>query len=215
MEDPLRSQTAYYIAGTITDANGPLAGATVKSGEYSATTDAKGVYSLTVNKTGIYTLTVTAEGHDDYEATAEFTDGTANHSLMVVNVKMSTTIEFGEMQEADGSTIEAPKIENPEKENAATINIPTGGTEENTKIAAVVFEEAREANPATSTQPEASKASVNNVAIRQSRLTLLPRKISSLPFPIRRLMPTWAILIRKTWKWNPARRLQPEPLLKP
>ena len=49
------------------------------------------------------------------------------------------------MQEADGSTIEAPKIENPEKENAATINIPTGGTEENTKIAAVVFEEAREA----------------------------------------------------------------------
>lgn len=217
VEDPLRSQTAYYIAGTITDANGPLAGATVKSGEYSATTDAKGVYSLTVNKTGIYTLTVTAEGHDDYEATAEFTDGTANHSLMVVNVKMSTTIEFGEMQEADGSTIEAPKIENPEKENAATINIPTGGTEENTKIAAVVFEEAREANPATSTQPEASKASVNNVAItsRQSRLTLLPRKISSLPFPIRRLMPTWAILIRKTWKWNPARRLQPEPLLKP
>ena len=115
VEDPLRSQTAYYIAGTITDANGPLAGATVKSGEYSATTDAKGVYSLTVNKTGIYTLTVTAEGHDDYEATAEFTDGTANHSLMVVNVKMSTTIEFGEMQEADGSTIEAPKIENPEK----------------------------------------------------------------------------------------------------
>ncbi|MGG6547174.1 UNVERIFIED_CONTAM: hypothetical protein NY100_17425, partial [Prevotella sp. 15_C9] len=74
-----------------------------------------------MNKTGIYTLTVTAEGHDDYEATAEFTDGTANHSLMVVNVKMSTTIEFGEMQEADGSTIEAPKIENPEKENAATI----------------------------------------------------------------------------------------------
>lgn len=68
VEDPLRSQTAYYIAGTITDANGPLAGATVKSGEYSATTDAKGVYSLTVNKTGIYTLTVTAEGHDDYEA---------------------------------------------------------------------------------------------------------------------------------------------------
>ena len=66
----------------------------------------------------------------------------------------------------DGSTIEAPKIENPEKENAATINIPTGGTEENTKIAAVVFEEAREANPATSTQPEASKASVNNVAIK-------------------------------------------------
>ena len=165
VEDPLRSQTAYYIAGTITDANGPLAGA-VKSGEYSATTDAKGVYSLTVNKTGIYTLTVTSEGHDDYEATAEFTDGTANHSLMVVNVKMSTTIEFGEMQEADGSTIEAPKIENPEKENAATINIPTGGTEENTKIAAVVFEEAREANPATSTQPEASKASVNNVAIK-------------------------------------------------
>ena len=54
VEDPLRSQTAYYIAGTITDANGPLAGATVKSGEYSATTDAKGVYSLTVNKTGIY-----------------------------------------------------------------------------------------------------------------------------------------------------------------
>lgn len=74
VEDPLRSQTAYYIAGTITDANGPLAGATVKSGEYSATTDAKGVYSLTVNKTGIYTLTVTAEGHDDYEATAEFTE---------------------------------------------------------------------------------------------------------------------------------------------
>ena len=113
VEDPLRSQTAYYIAGTITDANGPLAGATVKSGEYSATTDAKGVYSLTVNKTGIYTLTVTSEGHDDYEATAEFTDGTANHSLMEVNVKMSTTIEFGEMQEADGSTIEAPKIEKP------------------------------------------------------------------------------------------------------
>ena len=26
VEDPLRSQTAYYIAGTITDANGPLAG---------------------------------------------------------------------------------------------------------------------------------------------------------------------------------------------
>ena len=47
--------------------------------------------------TGSSTLTVTAEGHDDYEATAEFTDGTANHSLMVVNVKMSTTIEFGEM----------------------------------------------------------------------------------------------------------------------
>lgn len=31
VEDPLRSQTAYYIAGTITDANGPLAGATVKA----------------------------------------------------------------------------------------------------------------------------------------------------------------------------------------
>ena len=63
--------------------------------------------------------------------------------IHILNVKMSTTIEFGEMQEADGSTIEAPKIENPEKENAATINIPTGGTEENTKMAAVVFEEAR------------------------------------------------------------------------
>lgn len=166
VDDPLSSKTEFYIAGTISNANGPIADATVKSGEHTATTNAEGVYSLTVNESGTHQLTVTAEGHDNYETSAQFADNAANHTLVVVNVKLSATIQFGEMTEANGATIDASKLENPENEKAAVIEIPAEGTEEGTKIAAVVYEEAREASPATSADPKESKASVNNVAIK-------------------------------------------------
>ena len=56
--------TAYPVSGTVSDANGALAGVTVSAGEgYTTTTDANGAYRLILPENKAYTLTATKDGY--------------------------------------------------------------------------------------------------------------------------------------------------------
>ncbi len=85
----------------------------------------------------------------------------------------------------------------------------------NTKIAAVVFEEAREANPATSTQPEASKASVNNVAIKTEPADAVAKEDIIIAIPNPSTDANLGYFDPKNMEVESSEALQPEPLLKP
>ena len=65
--DPLETEKEYYIAGTVSDANGALSGATVALNDQSVTTDGQGVYNFTVTETGNYTVKFSASGKESLE----------------------------------------------------------------------------------------------------------------------------------------------------
>lgn len=167
VEDPLKTQSEYYIVGTVKSSIGMVPNATVTiSDEIKVTTNSSGAYSLTVSEAKTYKLTFTADGYETFETTASITSNAGKRSLTTINVKLAKALVFGPLYTANGATIEVPKLESPTQEIAGIIGIPADGTEDNTKIAAVAFEEARVANPATSVQPQQTKASYNNIAIK-------------------------------------------------
>lgn len=186
VDDPLKTKSEYYIVGTVKNANGMISNAAaVISNDIKSTTNESGIYSLTTNEAKAYKLSFTADGHDALEATANIASGAANHSLTIVNVKLAQHSVFGPMYPANGTTIEIPKLESPTGEIAGVISIPAGGTDENTEIATVAYEEARIANPANSIQPQQTQASNNNIAIKTNPANAIAAKdiIISIPNP--------------------------------
>lgn len=169
VEDPLKNQSEYYIVGTVKSSSGMVSNATVTiSDDIKTTTNSSGVYSLTVSEAKTYKLTFTADGYETFEATASLASSMAKRSMTIINVKLAKALVFGPLYTANGATIEVPKLESLTEEIASTIGIPADGAGENTKIAAVAFEETRVASPATSAQPQQIQASNNNIAIKTS-----------------------------------------------
>lgn len=169
VEDPLKNQSEYYIVGTVKSSTGMISNATVTiSDDIKTTTNSSGVYSLAVSEAKTYKLTITADGYETFETTASLASGIAKRSLTTNHVKLAKALAFGPLYKANGATIEVPKLESLSQEIAGIIGIPIDGADDNTKIAAVAFEEARVANPAISTQPQQTQASNNNIAIKAS-----------------------------------------------
>lgn len=169
VEDPLKTQSEYYIVGTVKSSNGTISNATVAiSDDIKTTTNSSGVYSLAVSEAKTYKLTFAADGFETFETTANIASSAAKRSLTTINVKLAKALVFGPLYTANGATIEVPKLESLTQEIAGIIGIPADGTGENTKITAVAFEEARVASPATSAQPQQIQASNNNIAIKTS-----------------------------------------------
>ncbi len=169
VEDPLKTKSEYYIVGTVKSSTGLISNATVTiSDDIKTTTNASGVYSLTVPEAKTYKLTFTADGFETFETTANISSNATNRSLTTIHVKLAKALVFGPLYTANGATIEVPKLESINEEIAGIIGIPADGAGENTKIAAVAFEEARVASPATSTQLQQIQASNNNIAIKTS-----------------------------------------------
>ena len=167
VEDPLKTQSEYYIVGTVKSSNGTISNATVAiSDDIKTTTNSSGVYSLAVSEAKTYKLTFAADGFETFETTANIASSAAKRSLTTINVKLAKALVFGPLYTANGATIEVPKLESLTQEIAGIIGIPADGTGENTKITAVAFEEARVASPATSAQPQQIQASNNNIAIK-------------------------------------------------
>lgn len=179
--DPLETVKEYYIVGTVTDANGVLAGAKVDAGNsITATTDANGVYMLTVKDTGKYTLIFTATDMENFESEVNIASDAANRTQATLNVKMAKAISFEEVPEetvkadeettveavdnsaAGGSEEPAPTV------TTTTVSVPQGAAEEGTKIAAVTYDEpkAAEAEEAPAATPKEEKTTVSAVAIK-------------------------------------------------
>lgn len=184
VDDPLKTHSEYYITGTVKNANQLVANATVAiSNDIKTTTNEKGVYSLTTSETKAYTLTFTADGYETLETSVNINPGAANRSLTIVNAKLNKTLAFGPMYSADGATIEVPKLESLTQETTGIISIPADGTDINTKITAVGFEEARIASPANSIQPQPIKASNNNIAIKTNPTNAIATKDIKISIP--------------------------------
>lgn len=184
VDDPLKTKSEYYIIGSVKNANGMVSNAAAAiSNDIKTTTNEKGIYSLTASEPKAYKLTFTADGHETLEAPVNINSGTANRSLTIVNVKLAKALVFGPMYSANGATIEVPKLESITQETAGIISIPADGTDENTKITAVGFEEARIASPANSIQPQQIKASNNNIAIKTNPANAIATKDIKISIP--------------------------------
>lgn len=147
--DPLETEKEYYIVGTVTTANGILAGAKVEAGNsLTSTTDAQGVYMLTVKKTGEYNLKFTATDMESMESKVTIAASAANRTQTTLNVKMVKAISFAQAEEVEVKADEETTIEATQNETttekpttATTISIPAQAAEEGTIIAAVAYEE--------------------------------------------------------------------------
>lgn len=171
--DPLESEKEYYIVGTVTTANGVLAGAKVDAGNsLTATTDAQGTYQLTVKETGEYTLNFTADKMENFETKVTIASSAANRTQATLNVKMAKAIDMSagkttEVKENEDTKVEIPNQETNETE--AEINIPSGSAEAGTTVTAVGYEEAQGAQSEdTSTGTQTITASMSNIAVQTS-----------------------------------------------
>lgn len=147
--DPLETEKEYYIVGTVTAANGILAGAKVDAGnDLTAVTDAQGIYMLTVKETGEYNLKFTATDMESMESKVTIATSAANRTQTTLNVKMVKAISFDNAEEvtveADKeTTVEAAQNETATEEptTVTTVSVPAQAAEEGTTIAAVAYEE--------------------------------------------------------------------------
>lgn len=147
--DPLETEKEYYIVGTVTTANGILAGAKVEAGNsLTSTTDAQGVYMLTVKETGEYNLKFTATDMESMESKVTIAASAANRTQTTLNVKMVKAISFDQAEEVEvkadeETTVEAAQNETTTEEptTTTTVSVPAQAAEEGTTIAAVAYEE--------------------------------------------------------------------------
>ena len=147
--DPLATEKEYYIVGTVTTANGILAGAKVDAGnDLATTTDAQGIYMLTVKETGEYNLKITATDMESIESKVTIAASAANRTQTTLNVKMVKAISFDHAEEVEvkagkETTIEAAQNETSTEEptTVTIITVPAQAAEEGTTITAVAYEE--------------------------------------------------------------------------
>lgn len=174
--DPLSKEKEYYIVGTVTDTQGPLPNVKVDAGNnLAATTDANGLYLLTVKETGKYTLKFTVTGMENYEHEITLAETAENHAQITLNVKMVRAISFEGVPEetvqgGKETTVEVAPTPSGGEEPLVktTVNLPQGGAEEGTKIAAVAYEEpkASGAEETPSGTPGKETATLSAVALK-------------------------------------------------
>lgn len=188
VEDPLKNKTEYYIVGTVTNVSGSISGASVEitGSDIKTTTDANGVYSLAVSEAKTYNVKFTADNMEAYEASTTITSGAANHTQVVLNVKMGKAIDFSEGNTETAKTDEDVTLEIPHQEDksgaTATVNIPATAAAENTEVTAVAYEEAQTAEAATTTEKTAA-TSVNNIAIKTEPAEAIAQKDITIAIP--------------------------------
>ena len=174
--DPL-TEKEYYIVGTVTTANGALAGVKVDAGSnITATTDRDGIYTLTVKETGEYTLKFTATDMENFENKVTIASDAANRTQMAMNVKMVKAISFADSQEETVSADEDTKVEvapvpsesAEEPTVKASVDVPQGAADAGTKIAAVAYEQpkAAEAEESSTATPKEEVTTLSAVAIK-------------------------------------------------
>lgn len=170
VDDPLQTETEYYIVGTVSDANGAVTGAKAEVNGTNSDTDANGVYSLTLKEAGTYVVKFSANGLEAHEESVTIANGAANRTQVTLNVKLAKAIDMTkgaqeEVKEGSDTTLSVPDQETGEKD-AAFISIPDGAADAGTTITAVVYEEAKAtlAEEKTTSVQEMT-ASVNNVAV--------------------------------------------------
>ena len=164
VDDPLKDKTEYYIVGQVSDSKGVVANAKVETGNVSATTDSKGVYKLTVNDATAYKVKFTASGLQTFEAETSIASSAKNRSQVTLNVRMAKEIVYDENHTetatpAADAVVTAPNIVDTNAD-PATITIPAGTVTQDTKVAAVVYEEAKIATGNETQVP------VSNVAVK-------------------------------------------------
>lgn len=168
--DPMETQKAYYIVGTVSDANGAVTGANVEiNSDIKATTGSNGEYSLTVAEAKTYTVKFSANGLDSYEAEAVIASNAANRSQVTLSVTLAKAINFTEANTENASQEEDVTIKEPadegEEELAAVVTIPAAAAPENTSISVVKYEEPVVADNSTNAQDKEIEASIKNIAI--------------------------------------------------
>lgn len=168
--DPMETQKAYYIVGTVNDANGAISGANVEvSNDIKTTTGSNGEYSLTVAEAKTYTVKFSANGLDSYEAEAVIASNAANRSQVALSVMLAKAIDFSEANTGNASQEEDVTIKEPvaegEEEIAATVIIPASAAPENTSISVVKYEEPVVADNSAQAQNKEIEASIKNIAI--------------------------------------------------
>ena len=164
VDDPLKDKTEYYIVGQVSDSKGVVANAKVETGNVSATTDSKGVYKLTVNDATAYKVKFTASGLQTFEAETSIASSAKNRSQVTLNVRMAKEIVYDENHTETATptadaVVTAPNIVDTNAD-PATITIPAGTVTQDTKVAAVVYEEAKIATGNETQVP------VSNVAVK-------------------------------------------------
>lgn len=166
-------EKAWYITGKVSNAAGPISGATVECNGEKATTDATGSYIFTVKEAKTYKLKFSAKDMEAFEADAVIAANAENGAIVTVSVTLAAAIDYSkaateEVKSEEDTTIDVPQQEQSkpaEEQMPATVEVPAGGAEEGTTISAVEHEEASAAAPAeTTATTEAS--SVSNVAIK-------------------------------------------------
>lgn len=168
--DPMETQKAYYIVGTVSDANGAVTGANVEvNNDIKTTTGSNGEYSLTVTEAKTYTVKFSANGLDSYEAEAVIASNAANRSQVALSVTLAKAIDFSEANTGNASQEEDVTIKEPvaegEEEIAATVIIPASAAPENTSISVVKYEEPVVADNSAQAQNKEIEASIKNIAI--------------------------------------------------
>lgn len=170
--DPLETEKEYYIAGTVSDANGALSGATVALNDQSVTTDGQGVYNFTVTETGNYTVKFSASGKENLEQQVSIAAGAANRTQVTLNVKLAKAIDMSagkteEVKKDEETTVEVVATEKEEAPAASVVNIPAGAAEEGTKVTAVTYQEPEVVvvKEETSTAVKTEERAMSNVAV--------------------------------------------------
>lgn len=170
--DPLETEKEYYIAGTVSDANGALSGATVALNDQSVTTDGQGVYNFTVTETGNYTVKFSASGKENLEQQVSIAAGAANRTQVTLNVKLAKAIDMSagkteEVKKDEDTTVEVAKTEEAtEATPTSEVSIPAGAAEEGVKVTAVTYEEPQATKvEETTTAQQTETTSVTNVAV--------------------------------------------------
>lgn len=186
--DPMETQKAYYIVGTVSDANGAVTGANVEiSSDLKATTGANGEYSLTVEEPKTYTVKFSANGLESYEAEAVIAANAANRSQVTLSVTLAKAIDFTEANTDNASQEEDVTIKEPtdegKEEQAAVVTIPASAAPENTSISVVRYEEPIVADNSTNAQNKEIEASVKNIAIQTSPADAIAQKDITISIP--------------------------------
>lgn len=176
-------EKAWYITGKVSNAAGPISGATVECDSEKATTDAQGAYTFTVKEAKTYKLKFSAKDMESYEADAVVAANAENGSVVTVSVTLAAAIDYSkaateEVKAEEETVVEVPTQEESkpaEEQMPATVEVPAGGADEGTKISAVEHEEASTAAPAT-TSTQTEQAAVSNVAVKTEPADAVAKK---------------------------------------
>jgi hypothetical protein len=141
-------QVLYFVAGTVTDAEGsPVESVAIYSGDATTTSDSTGYFSLSLKRTGTHNVTI---GHDGYltqvigvtvpSGAGPYTEVPLNAVLYPISlsaISPSTIDTTYIVATSVGTQAEAgalPDSDIPTSESAVTLNIPPGAINQQVTI---------------------------------------------------------------------------------